>query len=301
MVEEKAPELIQKPSLEEPIETIISPAKKERKKKEKPKNPVSFTPVKKNLNRYTVTGNVNSKGTKYRVTEIIDAQDDKIANSIFKERAKKSMGGIRNITKVVVEAFKEGDEAGKEEIVENLPKSEPVQIEKKKKKPSKKELLGFLDKALSYRDKLLVGTVERVLARDDINFYRAILKDSSGTIKAEAEFFALDKEVKELAKDMGISEINDEVIGQLLRDKVPFMRDIFKATENASMQILQVGGINNLDVDRANKILNTIEGESRELRSIIYETTNTIAVELGLDMSILDNIDFKFIHKEDLI
>ena len=78
MVEEKAPELIQKPSPEEPIKTITPPAKKERKKKEKPKNPVSFTPVKKNLNRYTVSGNVNSKGTKYRVTEIIDAQDDKI-------------------------------------------------------------------------------------------------------------------------------------------------------------------------------------------------------------------------------
>lgn len=310
MVEEKAPELIQKPSPEEPIKTITPPAKKERKKKEKPKNPVSFTPVKKNLNRYTVSGNVNSKGTKYRVTEIIDAQDDKIANSIFKERVKKSMGGIRNITKVIVEAFKEGDEAGKEEIVENLPKSEPVQIEKEKKQPLKKDLIKLLDKAVKQRDYILTETVKRVSKRNDIYIFRLIIRDKiSEKHVAEGLCFALQSEIDKAKEKEHLSSavtVEDpdfvKVASRVAFKKLMFLMDIYvskKDSCNVGVEIIE--SIDNLDVKEAQKVLNVIEGDSRELKQVFYNTTNEIAEELGLDMSILNNVDIKVINKEDLI
>ena len=42
-------------------------------------------------NKYTVYGKVNSKGTRYEVTKIIEADNEEIASSIYKERIKREL------------------------------------------------------------------------------------------------------------------------------------------------------------------------------------------------------------------
>ena len=87
---------------------------------EKLKKPTKF--------KFTVYGKVNSKGIRYEVTKIIEADDKDIASSIYKERIKKEFEGIRNITCVKPELYKNGDTEYSKEI--ELPKaSEPEEKE----------------------------------------------------------------------------------------------------------------------------------------------------------------------------
>lgn len=52
---------------------------------------------------YLVRGKVNSKGIRYLYTKLIEAQDESIATSIYKEQAKLYYGNIRNITCITTE------------------------------------------------------------------------------------------------------------------------------------------------------------------------------------------------------
>lgn len=76
--------------------------------------------------KYLVYGKVNSKGTRYEVTKIIEADNEDIAVSIYKERIKRDFSGIRNITCIKADLFKNGDEEYSKEI--ELPKAKEVEL-----------------------------------------------------------------------------------------------------------------------------------------------------------------------------
>lgn len=118
---------------EEPIktpQTIEKPKEESKpKRKKKEKKVVQKPVIIKYL--YFVEGKVNSKGTRYYFTRQIEAQDEDLAISIFKERAKTELGSIRNITCVKAALLNEDNKDNEEfkdscKLIEE-PKAENIQ------------------------------------------------------------------------------------------------------------------------------------------------------------------------------
>lgn len=78
---------------------------------------------------FTVYGRVNSKGIRYEYIQIIAADNEDLASSIYKERVKHEFQGVRNITCVKVNSFKEGDIQETKEI------ALPEKVSKPEEKP----------------------------------------------------------------------------------------------------------------------------------------------------------------------
>ena len=96
-------------------------------KVELPKDKVIEIEATPKRNKYTVYGKVNSKGTRYEVTKIIDADTEDIASSIYKERIKKEFSGVRNITCIKATEFRDTDTETIKEI--ELPKAAEPKVE----------------------------------------------------------------------------------------------------------------------------------------------------------------------------
>lgn len=242
---------------------------------------------------------MNSKGTRYKVVDIIEAQDDKIANSIFKERAKKKMSGIRNITKVVVEDYKEGDEPLIEEIVVDLPKVEEPEIKEIDKKITKKEFFDFADAIFDNRNLIMKNTLEKLLNSDKIILLKVSLKDKfkDETLLTAYKLLwvpklnAAAKGVDYVDSYLDLSkESQNSLFSAMVKTELPFITDMYDSTIH-NILIYQLkwtdNGYSNKDISN---ILNTIEGENRTVQEYVYNTTREVIQDLGY------NIDemFKF-------
>lgn len=281
------------------IETSLEKSEqklKKKKKKKEPKNPVSFTPVKKELNKYTVTGNVNSRGIKYKVVEIIEAQDETIANSIFKERAKRSLGGVRNVTKVKVEVYRDGDKASKEEIIEKLPKSEPVNSVTDKSF-THKEIVEFADKTFDNMDKIKRKTLEKLVKSEEVTLIKVSLKDkiTNKSLLTAYKFLYIPR-LNEISKKVDNvdsfydldSKSKSCLMSAIVKDEMSYITDVFDETKN-SIVIYELDWreecFSNKEISN---ILKTIDGEITSIKMLANKLSIEAMKELGIDASILE-------------
>lgn len=267
------------------IENSLSKsAQKLRKKKKKTQssNPIDYTPIKHDLPKYTVIGNVNSRGTKYKVIEIIEAQDEKLANSIFKERAKKSLGGVRNITKVRVELFKEGDVASKEEIIENL----PIVEKQKSEVEIIDEALLMLDKIKENMPEIKREFLKRVIESDTLALLKVSLKDRNTQKSALTAYkIVLMPRLNELAiKRFRVDDFyslsnTDQariIFDDIIKNEMRYIFDVYDHKIHIIEAMKLDYNSNRFSNKEISSIINTLEGEDTATKI----TANNILVQL---------------------
>lgn len=248
------------------------------------------------MNKYTVTGNVNSRGIKYKVVEIIEAQDETIANSIFKERAKRSLGGVRNVTKVKVEVYRDGDKASKEEIVEKLPKSEPVNSVTDKSF-THKEIVEFADKTFDNMDKIKRKTLEKLVNSEEVTLIKVSLKDkiTNKSLLTAYKFLYVPR-LNEISKKVDNvdsfydldSKSKSCLMSAIVKNEMSYITDVFDETKH-SIVIYELDWreecFSNKEISN---ILKTIDGEITSVKMLANKLSIEAMKELGIDASILE-------------
>ena len=253
------------------------------------------------MNKYTVTGNVNSRGTKYKVIEIIEAQDENIANSIFKERAKRNLGGVRNVTKVKVEAFKDGDEASKEEIVENLPKAENIF-----KQTTHKDLEDFAGKIIDNVKEIKKRTLEKIVNSEEAALIKVSLRDklldkplvTAYKILYVPRLNEISKQVENISNFYDLDKKSQSsLISAIIKDEMPYISSMFDKDKH-TIAIYELDWneecFSNKEITN---ILNTIEGEPKEVQLLASKLAEEVVRDLGIDIDILADTEIRFIGR----